>query len=95
MEKELIYTGVNKSFRYTDGEYVTTGQKVITDGAFIRVDGGNIMKAEALLGSFNYSVENGAMKNLWLNMADPSEAGAFIAQLNGCFAALNTENEAE
>lgn len=95
MEKELFYTGENKSFRYTDGDYVTTGQKVIAEGAFIRVDGGNIMKAEAFIGSFNYSVENGAMKNLWLNMADPSESVAFIAQLNGCFTALNEEDKAE
>lgn len=91
----LTYTGENKVFQYVDGQYKTTGNKVINDNKFIRVDGGNIMKDDAFIGSYNYAVENGVMKNLWVNFNDPSDATAVLAQINACFAALNTGNEAE
>ena len=91
----LTYTGENKTFQYVDGQYKSTGSKVINDNKFLRVDGGNIMKDESFLGSYNYQVENGVMTSLWLNINNPSEATAFLAQINACFAALNTENEAE
>lgn len=86
---ELIYLGETKSFQYTDGQYKTLGQKVVTDGAFIRCDDGNIQKADAFIASFNYAVENGAMKNLWVNFNDPMEAANALAQISACFAALN------
>lgn len=91
----LTYTGENKTFQYVDGQYKTTGSKVINDNKFIRVDGGNIMKEDVLLGSYNYQVVNGVMKNLWMNVNEPSEDAAFLAQIHACFAALNTGNEAE
>lgn len=91
----LTYTGENKTFQYVDGQYKTTGSKVINDNKFTRVDGGNIMKDDAFLGSYNYQVENGVMKNLWMNVNEPSEATAFLTQINACFAALNDSNEAE
>lgn len=91
----LTYTEENKTFLFTNGQYKTTGSKVINENKFIRVDGGNIQKDDAFLGSYNYQVENGVMKNLWMNINEPSEATAFIAQINACFSALNDSNEAE
>ena len=93
MEKELIYTGVNKSFRYTDGDCVSTGSMLVDNGVFTRVENGNVSENGIFLGAYNYAVENGEMKNLWMNMADPSEAATFTAQINGCFEALIGDNE--
>ena len=95
MEKNttLTYTGENKMFVFENGQYRTTGNKVIADNKFVRVDGGNIQKGDVFVGSFNYQVENGVRKNTWLNIVDPAEETAIIGQINACFEALNTENE--
>ena len=89
----LTYTEENKTFQYVDGQYKSTGNKVINDNKFIRMDGGNIMKDDVFLGSYNYQVENGVMKNLYMNIVESSDATAFLAQIYACFSALNTENE--
>lgn len=85
---ELIYLGETKSFQYTDGAYKSLGQKVINDGLFTRVDGGNVQKADAFIASYNYTVSNGIMTNLWVNFSDPMEAANVMAQISACFTAL-------
>lgn len=87
----LTYTGENKVFRYENGQFTITGQKVIDNGNFIRVDGGTINKNGSFLGSYNHQVENGAMKNLWVNFADPMQAVDILAQISACFEALKTD----
>ena len=89
----LTYTGENRQFAFTDGQFKTTGNKVINDGKFVRVDGAQICKDEAFVGSYNYVVENGVMKNLWLNVNDPADVTDILGQINACFSSLNTENE--
>ena len=89
----LEFTGINKQFKYTDGVYISTGNKVISGATFQRVDGGSVNKSDAFIASYNYAVEGGSMVNLWVNFNDPLEAANVLAQINACFAALNAENE--
>lgn len=93
MAQSLVYTGENKTFIFTDGEYKTNGSKLITDGIFTRCDGGMIQKDSTIVASFNFAVESGAMKNLWVNFNDPSLAGEVMAQINACYIALAGSNE--
>jgi len=85
---ELIYTGETKSFQYTDEAYKTLGQKVIADGLFVRVDAGNVQKADAFIASYNYAVKDGIMTNLFVNFAEPMEAANVMAQITASFKAL-------
>lgn len=87
----LTYTGENKVFRCENGQFTITGQKVIDNGNFSRVDGGTINKNGYFLGSYNHQVENGTMKNLWVNFADPMQAVDILAQISACFEALKTD----
>lgn len=48
----LTYLSENYNFRYENGDYVITGNKVMVSDSITSVDGGSIMKNDAYIGNF-------------------------------------------
>ena len=53
----LTYTSEKKSFRYVDGEYVLTGDKVVNNGVMSEVQNGSIQKNSSYSGYFNIRMD--------------------------------------
>lgn len=49
---KLTYTSESKGFKYEDGDFTLTGNKMITDGKMTSVDGGLVQKAGQYDGNF-------------------------------------------
>lgn len=65
----LNYTTESRGFEYKDGQYTLTGNKVSKNGAMTTIDGGNVHKAGAFLGSFYVRFEQGQPKITVSNVA--------------------------
>ena len=77
-----------RTFIFENGQYKACGNKIITNGNFIRVEGGSLTKGDALIATYSHQVEDGVVKNLYVNFNDMSEAAAVLSQINACFSAL-------
>lgn len=56
-EGVLVYTNESRGFKYTEGSYELTGNKVSQNSVMKSVDGGTVMKDGAYLGNFNVRIE--------------------------------------
>ena len=53
----LTYTSEKKVFRYVDGEYTLTGDKVVNNGVMTEVQNGNIQKDGTYSGYFSVRMD--------------------------------------
>lgn len=58
----LTYTSEKKGFRYVDGDYTLTGDKIIVGGAMTEVQNGNIQKDGSYYGYYNVRMDGGEPK---------------------------------
>lgn len=83
----LTYTTESKGFRYEDGNYVLTGNKVLVDDAMTSVDGGGIQKAGAYIGNF-YVRFDGGSPIVSVNNVEASEMIVVMGIINALITAL-------
>ena len=58
----LTYTSEKKCFRYVDGEYTLTGDKVVNNGVMTEVQNGNIQKDGTYSGYFSVRMDGAEPK---------------------------------
>lgn len=74
-EGVLVYTNESKGFKYTEGDYELTGNKVAQNGVMTSVEGGSVQKNGTYIGNFYVRIENGTPKISLTNL----DASEFIA----------------
>lgn len=89
-EGVLVYTNESRGFKYTEGEYELTGNKVSQNSVMKSVDGGTVMKAGEYLGNFNVRFESSKPK-FSVNNIDADDYLAVFTALTNLLAKLAEE----